>query len=238
MIDLAQFKALTFDCYGTLIDWETGILNVLRPWADDKGFKVTDEKLLEDYAQAESRVEEFMPGGLYSDLLKEVMNEMAAGYGVAPDSKTAETLAMSVGEWPAFDDTAEALSKLKKNFKLAIISNVDRASFARSNERLGVTFDAIITAEDAGAYKPDTRPFLLAFDLLEEMGVGRSEILHVAQSLFHDHVPAKALGLATVWVDRRRGRRGWGATPSPQVEVKPDLVVANLAELAKISGWH
>ncbi len=238
MIDFTKYKALTFDCYGTLIDWETGILNVLRPWADGKGFKVTDEKLLEDYAQAESRIEALRAGVLYSDLLKEVMNEMAAGYGIAPDPDAAVTLAMSVGEWPAFDDTAEALSKLKKKFKLAIISNVDRDSFARSNEKLGVSFDAIITAEDAGAYKPDTRPFLIAFDVLEEMGIQRGEILHVAQSLFHDHVPAKALGLATVWVDRRRGREGWGATPPPPVEVKPDLVVANLDELAKIAGWH
>jgi len=238
MIDFTRYKALTFDCYGTLIDWETGILNVLRPWADDKGFKLTDERLLEDYAQAESKVEELMPGVLYSDLLREVMNEMAAGYGIAPDPDAAETLAMSVGEWPAFDDTAEALGKLKKKFKLVIISNVDRVSFARSNEKLGVSFDAIITAEDAGAYKPDMRPFLIAFDVLEEMGIQRGEILHVAQSLFHDHVPAKALGLATVWVDRRRGREGWGATPPPPVEVRPDLVVANLDELAKITGWH
>jgi 2-haloacid dehalogenase len=236
MFDFDNFKALSFDCYGTLIDWEAGILNILRPWAKKHRFKITDEKLLEAFAAAESRVEVAMAGVRYTEVLKNVMDELCSGFGVKPNPADAKRLAESVGDWPAFPDTPLALIKLKRRFKLAIISNVDRASFARTNERLGVSFDAIITAEDAGAYKPDTRPFMVAFDVLAEMGIARAEILHVAQSLYHDHVPAKALGLTTVWVDRRRGKGGWGATPPPSVDVKPDLVVAGLSELTLLIG--
>jgi len=211
VVELIGIKALTFDCYGTLIDWETGILEVLRGWAERRGIAVSDEELLRAFAREESEMERVMAGVPYRDILRAVMNQIAHDFGADAYPEDADALATSVGDWPPFPDSTQALGILKRSFKLAIISNVDRASFARTQEKLGVEFDAVITAEDAGAYKPDHRPFLFALGVMEEMGIGRHEILHVAQSLFHDHVPARALGLRTVWVDRRRGKPGWGA---------------------------
>lgn len=227
-------KALTFDCYGTLIDWETGILSVLRPWAQERGVAASDEELLQTFSREEARCEREMPTVLYSDLLETLMAGIAERFNTRLDPGDAERLISSVGDWPPFPDTPVALRSLKERFKLAVISNVDRKSFASTNEKLGVEFDLVVTAEDAGAYKPAHTPFLLAFERLEEMGIGRGEILHIAQSLYHDHVSAKELGLRTVWVNRRRGKLGWGATPPPPKTVKPNLEVAGLAELAKM----
>ena len=229
----SEIKILTFDCYGTLIDWETGIQSILRPWAQERGLSASDEELLRAFSYEEVRCEREMPTVLYSDLLETVMAGIAERFNTRLDPGDAERLASSVGDWPPFPDTPRALRRLKERFRLAVISNVDRKSFVRTNEKLGVEFDLVVTAEDAGAYKPDHRPFLLAFERLGKMGIGRGEILHVAQSLFHDHVPAKELGLRTVWVNRRRGKLGWGATPPPPSPVKPDHEVATLAELVK-----
>lgn len=235
MVDFLNIKALTFDCYGTLIDWETGILNILRPWALQNSIAASDGELLRAFGIAEVEMESAMPGILYPEVLRAVMNEISLYFRVLEDPKAAAVLATSVGDWPPFPDSREALHELKEKFKLVIISNVDHRSFARSNEKLGVEFDLIVTAEDAGAYKPDHRPFILALEQLEDLGVEPVEILHVAQSLFHDHVPAKELGLKTIWVDRRRGKDGWGATPAPLDAVEPDLVVTSLAELAALA---
>jgi 2-haloacid dehalogenase len=230
----SDFKVLTFDCYGTLIDWETGILAVLRPWAEKTGLAAGDEELLRAFAVTEAEMERMLAGVLYRDVLRRVMDEISIGFRVAPSPGDADALAASVGKWPPFPDTVEALRSLKRRYKLAVISNVDHASFAGTDKQLGIDFDLVVTAEDAGAYKPDQRPFLLAFEHLEQMGIAREEILHVAQSLFHDHLPAKALGLSTVWVDRRKGKQGWGATPPPDAQVEPDLIVADLLELAAL----
>lgn len=231
--NLSDFKALTFDCYGTLIDWETGLLAVLGPWRDRHGLAASDEELLAAYGREESRAEHETPGALYPDILRQVHRRLAAGFSVAASEEEPDRLATSVGDWPAFADSPEALRALQKTYQLVIFSNVDRASFARSQKRLGVSFDAIFTAQDMGTYKPDLRFFEQALAGLEAMGIGRGEVVHVAQSLYHDHVPAKRLGLKTVWVDRRAGRQGSGATP-PAPEVQPDLTVGNLAELAAI----
>ena len=142
---------------------------------------------------------------------------------------TARDFAASIAEWPPFADSAAALAYLKRHFKLVVVSNVDRDSFRRSNERLGVVFDLIVTAEEAGAYKPDPRHFIRALDELARDAIAASAVLHVAQSLHHDHVPAKRLGLKTAWVDRRAGAAGWGTTPAPECDVVPDLTVADLA---------
>ena len=233
-MEFERFKILTFDCYGTLIDWETGILRVLRPWAERHSLVASDDKLLRAFAREESEMERMMSGVLYPDVLRAVMNQVAAAFDVEPDPEDADALAHSVADWPPFPDSAAALAKLKRRFKLGIISNINHASFAHSDEKLGIDWDLVVTAEDAGAYKPDPRPFQMAIEVLEEEGIEKGEILHVAQSLFHDHVTAKALELATVWVDRRRGLEGWGATPPPEAPVRPDLVVATLAELADL----
>ncbi len=233
-MDLAPFKALTFDCYGTLIDWESGILAVLRPWAARHGIAASDDRLLAAFATAESACEAATPGALYRDILRAAHARIAAHWGEAADAIEADTLAESVGSWPAFPDTIATLEKLKRRHKLIIVSNVDRASFARTQKTLVVPFDAVVTAEEVGAYKPDLRMFRRALEVISKWGIRPQEILHVAQSLYHDHVPAKSLGLATVWVDRRHGRAGWGATPRPAENVTPDLVVRTLADLAAL----
>lgn len=231
---VSDFEALTFDCYGTLIDWETGIAERLHHWAKHHGLSVEREKLLTVFAEAEARAETQMPAALYPDILRKVHDEISLHFGVSSERWEADAFADSVGDWPAFPDTTEALRQLEKRYRLMVISNVDRASFARTQQKLGVEFDGLVTAQDVGTYKPHVRMFERAFEVLADMGIKRSRTLHVAQSLFHDHQPAKQLGLATVWVNRRRGRQGWGATRAPDGDVVPDIEVASLAELVAL----
>jgi putative hydrolase of the HAD superfamily len=221
---LGDYSALTFDCYGTLIDWETGILAALRPWATAHRVTADDEQLLAAFARAESRREAAEPTAPYPRILAGVLEDLAEELGAAASPQEAEAFAGSVKDWPAFPDSAEALAYLQQHYKLVIVSNVDRASFRHSNARLGVAFDAVITAEDAGDYKPAPNHFQLALARLADMGVPKDRVLHVAQSLYHDHVPAKRLGLATVWVNRRSDRApalSGGATPAAPGATRP-----------------
>jgi 2-haloacid dehalogenase len=172
------------------------------------------------------------PAMRYPDLLAEVHRGLAERFGIAPDPEAAEEFGASVGNWPAFPDSAEALAYLKQHYQLVILSNVDRASFAQSNERLGVSFDAIYTAEDIGSYKPDPRNFDYLLAHLAEQGVGKQQVLHTAESLHHDHIPAKRIGLATCWIHRRAGKQGHGATRVPDTEVRPDFRFESLAAMA------
>jgi len=232
-MNLRDFDALTFDCYGTLIDWEHGILYALRPWLSRCALDVSDDELLAAFAEFESKHEAATPSKLYPEILRSVFEDLAQRFGVETRPEEARAFGRSVRHWPAFDDSAAALRYLREHYRLAIISNVDRDSFAYSRAKLGVDFDVVVTAQDVGSYKPDVRNFEVASDRLSGLGVKRDRLLHVAQSLFHDHEPAKALGLRTVWVNRRAGRAGWGATLPPQAAVQPDLVVADLAALVE-----
>ncbi len=234
---LADFSALTFDCYGTLIDWETGILAALRPWLAAHDVDADDEALLAAFGRAESRRQAIEPAAPYPRVLAGVLHDLAAELGAAASEAEALAFGHSVKDWPAFPDSAAALAVLQRHYRLVIVSNVDRASFRHSNAKLGVTFDAVITAEDAGAYKPALSHFHLALARLAELGVGRERVLHCAQSLFHDHVPAKRLGLATMWVNRRAGRGGEGATPAA-APVTPDGEVPTLAALVELVELH
>jgi 2-haloacid dehalogenase len=234
-VRLADFSALTFDCYGTLIDWETGILAALRPWTRAHRVEVGDEELLAAFGRAESRREAADPTAPYPRILAGVLEDLAEELGATASPEEAAAFADSVKDWPAFPDSPEALAYLTHHYKLVIVSNVDRASFRHSNARLGVTFDAIVTADDAAAYKPAPNHFHLALARLAEMGVARDQVLHVAQSLYHDHVPAKRLGLRTMWVNRRADHgRGGGATPDAPVAVTPDGEVPTLAALVDL----
>jgi 2-haloacid dehalogenase len=226
-----DFRVLTFDCYGTLIDWETGILAVLRPWAKRVGISATDAEILGAFGKAESAAEHEMPSAIYPEILRATFARMAKHFSVASDASAADLFARSVGDWPAFADTSDALKRLQRRFKLIVVSNVDRESFARTQERLGITFDAVVTAEEVGAYKPDAKMFLRAMEAAKKFGAERENILHVAQSLYHDHVPAKSFGLKTVWVRRPSKRGEFGATRDPGVDVKPDLTVHSMKEL-------
>jgi 2-haloacid dehalogenase len=232
---LEHFSALTFDCYGTLIDWEAGILAALRPWAAGRRVTADDEELLAAFAQAESRREVADPTAPYPRILAGVLEDLGERFGADVSSEEAEAFAGSVKDWPAFPDSPEGLAYLQRHYMLVIVSNVDRASFRHSNSRLGVTFDAVVTADDAGAYKPALNHFQLALAQLAELGVPKDRVLHVAQSLYHDHVPAKRLGLSTIWVNRRSGRGpGAGATPPAPVPVTPDAEVPTLAALVDL----
>jgi 2-haloacid dehalogenase len=237
-VNLRDFDALSFDCYGTLIDWEAGIAAVLGPWAREHGMGLDDEGLLTAYAGHEARAELDHPGEAYPDILARSFVATGAGLGVPVSAAEAQLLAVSVPDWPAFPDSHEALTSLAETFKLIILSNVDRGSFAASNVRLGVKFDAVVTAQDVGSYKPSYRNFEALLAKAREVGVGEGRLLHVAQSLFHDHVPAKELGLPTVWINRRHDQPGWGATP-PASMVTPDWEfpsMATFAEAAVLTG--
>jgi 2-haloacid dehalogenase len=234
-LDLRDFKVLSFDCYGTLIDWETGIAQTLSGWAARHGRKLEREFLLELFGRIESRIEAAFPTTPYREILGKVQSAIAEELNLPTSPSEQEEFGNSVPIWPAFADSSEALKILGARYRLMIISNVDSVSFAGSSKRLGVKFDGVVTAEQVGAYKPDHKMFYAAFDEIESWGVRRSEILHVAQSLFHDHVPAIELGLRTVWVDRRGDETGSGATREAAVAVEPDLTVPNLATLAALA---
>ena len=227
---LSDFTTLSFDCYGTLIDWEAGLSAALSELRERTG--AGQQELLEAFGRAEHAIEEEYPGLRYSDLLAKVHDRLSADFGMEPDAARAQAFGQSVGDWPAFPDSAGALRYLKQHFRLVILSNVDRASFARSNERLGVEFDDIFTAEEIGSYKPDPRNFQYLLDRLAERGVGKDQLLHVAQSLFHDHVPANRFGIASAWIDRRAGREG-GATVVPDPMPRCEFRFTSLEELAE-----
>jgi 2-haloacid dehalogenase len=231
MLRLSDFRVLSFDCYGTLIDWERGMLAALAPLIAKCRPAPAPEKLLALYARHESTQEAETPQLVYRELVARVHERMAKELGVTASAAENAAFGASIGEWPAFPDSPQALADLKRHFKLVILSNVDRESFRASNARLGVAFDAILTAQDIGSYKPDPRNFAALIAKVTELGHAKSELLHVAQSLYHDHVPAKKAGLKTAWIDRRAGKSG-GATPVPKEGVRPDARFASLAEFA------
>jgi 2-haloacid dehalogenase len=231
-VRLTDFEALSFDCYGTLIDWEAGLSAALTPWARERGLRLTGEQLLTAYAPFEATVEAEHPADLYPDVLARSMRLLGSKLGAEVTPEDAARLAGSVPDWPAFADSHDALTALSRRFKLIILSNVDRASFAGSNARLGVEFASVLTAQDIGSYKPAERNFEALIGEAARLGVGPGRLLHVAQSLFHDHVPAKRAGLSTAWINRRHARPGWGATPEPPAPVTPDWEFPSMAALA------
>lgn len=229
---ITDFEALSFDCYGTLIDWEAGIGSVLRDWADRRGLDMTTEELLVAYADQEAQAARNHPTDPYPSILSRAMRGLGKQLDTEVSFDDSHALATSVPDWPAFPDSADALEQLSRHFKLIILSNIDNESFAASNAKLGVTFDAIITAEDVGSYKPAPGNFDALDHRIDSMGIPRDRLLHVAQSLFHDHVPAKERGMTTVRINRRHADPGWGATPNPLAEVTPDWTFTSMAEFA------
>lgn len=232
---LKDFKVLTFDCYGTLIDWETGIFNGLRPLIEKAGLSAKPrDEILEFYAKHEADQEILTPALAYSVLLGVVYRRLANAWNVGVTDEEANIFGASVHDWPEFPDSVEALRYLKQHFKLVILSNVDRVSFRASNARLGVEFDAIYSAQDIGSYKPSPRNFeYMLARLKQDHGLEKADILHTAQSLFHDHAPANGFGLASAWIDRRHADKGWGATMPPPGTPKYDFRFDSMAALAR-----
>jgi 2-haloalkanoic acid dehalogenase type II len=229
---LTEFEALSFDCYGTLIDWEAGLAAVLTPWARARGLGLAPEQLLTAYADCEAAAEAERPADLYPDIVARSMRRLGDTLGAEVTGEDAARLASSVPDWPAFPDSQDALAALGARFRLIILSNVDRASFRASSDKLGAAFTSVLTAEDIGSYKPSPRNFETLAREAARLGIGPGRLLHVAQSLFHDHVPAKQAGLATVWINRRHAQPGWGATPAPAVPVTPDWEFPSMAAFA------
>ncbi len=229
---ISDYSALTFDCYGTLIDWERGMLAALAPWLQRSGVTADENELLAAYGRQETVVQTENPAMLYRDVVAAVLGRMADALGAPPASDDEQReFGQSVGLWPPFPDSVEAMAYLRRHFKLVAITNVDNRSFARTHLLLGEPFHAIVTAEDVGSYKPALANFHTAFERVVELGVGHDKILHVAQSLYHDIAPARTLGLANVWVDRQTGR---GSGMTPPTDAAPDLRVTTLEELAAL----
>jgi 2-haloacid dehalogenase len=228
MLDFSQFRVITFDCYGTIIDWESGILGALHPILARHNINLDDAEILRLYGEFELEAEagEYLP---YRDVLREVMRGFGKQLGFEPTAAEQNALPDSLASWEPFPDSVAALHALKSKLQVGIISNIDDAMFATTQPKLGLDFDHITTAGQAQAYKPS----LKIFELSErKLGVKRSQWLHAGQSIYHDVIPAKTLGLATFWVNRPSRRPGVGAVR--QAAAHPDLEVHSLSELAQL----
>ncbi|MBZ9797615.1 haloacid dehalogenase type II [Mesorhizobium sp. ES1-4] len=230
---LTDFKALTFDCYGTLIDWESGMIEALKPLTGRVGRGLSRDEILQAHARHESSQQSWTPQKCYRDLLAVVYRRLAEEWGVVATHEECIAYGQSVKDWPAFADTAAALQYLKQHYQLVILSNVDNTSFSFSNRKLGVDFDAIYTAQDIGSYKPSRRNFDYMLEKLATLGIGDKEVLHTAESLFHDHAVANRLGLASCWIHRRHADQGFGATMHPGDMPKVDFRFDSMADLVR-----
>ncbi len=234
--NLSQYSTLSFDCYGTLIDWESGLWDALQPLIYANRRDDIDRKTgLETFAKIQSALETETPDLFYPELLKHVHRTTAQQLGLETNDSMDQDFGASIPHWPAFADSADALRILKKHFKLVILSNVHREGFAASAKKLGVEFDAIYTAEDVGSYKPNPRNFEYMLERLKtDHGIAPDQILHTAQSLYHDHVPATAFHLAKAWIDRQglKNSENWGATVRVEQRPQVDFVFSTLGEMA------
>jgi 2-haloacid dehalogenase len=226
MFDFSRFEIITFDCYGTLINWEDGIFGALRPILEAHSKKIDDATVLRLYGDFELQAEQ-PPFQNYRDVLASVVRQFGKELGFDPTLAEARSLAESLPAWKPWPDTVAALTQLKSKYRLAILSNIDDELFAATRPKLGVEFDEVITAQQAQAYKPSLKLFEMA---LSRINAPAHRVLHVGQSLYHDVIPAQALGLATVWINRPSARPGVGAVKS--ADAKPDLTFSSLAELA------
>ena len=225
-------KAISFDCYGTLIDWESGIADALSDWSRRHGAGPGRAELLAAFSEVEPAVQSADPELPYPEVLRRVARGIGRKLALPVSDAEAGEFARSIRRWPPFPDTSKALTGLQEHYRLAVLSNVDKESFATTERSLGIRFDLVCTAGEIGSYKPDARNFRFLLARLSEMGIARTELLHAAQSLFHDIEPARKLGIRTAWVDRYSGAASGAARP-PQGEITADLRVCSLAELAE-----
>lgn len=231
MLNFQQFEVLSFDCYGTLIDWESGILTALKTLLANHEIapeQVSDQQLLEIFAQRESILEK--QGYLtYKEILKKIVESFGEKLNFIPTETELNSLAESIQNWQPFPDTVAALKALKKRYKITIISNIDDDLFAHTAKKLEVELDWIITAQQIKSYKPALQNFEIA---IERMDIANDKLLHVAQSVYHDIVPAHSMGISTVWVNRRQNKPGDGATLA--ASGNPDLEIPDLKTLVSI----
>ena len=230
---LSDFKVLAFDVYGTLIDWERGMVTGLEPLTDKVSRSLSRDDILEAHAFHESTAQRWTPNKKYYELLAVVYRRLAEEWGVEVTWEECQAYGLSVRQWPAFDDRRDALAYLKKHYKLVVLTNTDNVSFSGSNARLGIHFDAIYTAEDVGSYKPSDRNFDYMLETLARQGIRKDEILHTAESMFHDHGPANKYGLSNCWIYRRHEQEGFGATMNPGDMPSYDFRFNSMTDFAK-----
>ena len=230
---LSDFKVLTFDCYGTLIDWESGMIAGLAPLTQQLNGQLNRNDILQAHAHHESSQQRQTPSKRYPDVLAIVYRRLAEEWGINASWEECLCYGQSVKNWPAFPDASNALQYLKRHYKLVILSNVDNPSFAASNAKLGVDFDAIYTAEDVGSYKPAEANFIYMTEQLSRLGFTKSDILHTAESLFHDHTPANQHKLKSCWIYRRHDQDGFGATMTPRAIPTYDFQFNSMADLVE-----
>jgi 2-haloacid dehalogenase len=232
MLDFSRFEWLSFDCYGTLIDWETGLLGYLRPFLRAKGCAISDTQILALYSEFEPREQSGHYRG-YRDVLASVVRDFAQELRFEVSDGEAAGLAESIRNWQPFVDTVGGLQQLHSRYKLAVLSNIDDDLLAYTAPKMEVRFDAVVTAQQVHSYKPSLNNFEA---LLRRHAIPRERLLHVAESLYHDVAPAHQLGIATVWVNRRQGKEA----ASKLADVKPDLEVPDIQRLAELAlpGEH
>jgi 2-haloacid dehalogenase len=231
-MDFSRFTTISFDCYGTLIDWESGILPALRAVLASHSQSLSDAAILELYGEFEAQAESG-PYQAYRDVLQSVVRSFAERFHFTASADEISSLHESVAVWPPFADTVSALRELQKRYKLVVISNIDDDLFAATRKHLDVEFTAVITAQQARSYKPSRNNFQLA---LRTLDLSPDGLLHAGQSIYHDVVPARSLGISTVWVNRKSARPGIGAVRAPagsDSEQRPHLEVPDLASLAR-----
>jgi 2-haloacid dehalogenase len=227
--DFSRISVITFDCYGTLIDWETGLLGAIRPVLSAYGAHLDDTEILRLYGEIEAQ-EESGQYREYKEILRAVVRGFGRRLGFVPTPQEQQSLPDSLRNWAPFPDTLPALHQLKRKFKLGIISNIDDDLFSATRPKLEVSFDYIITAAQARAYKP----FLEIFRLAQtRIGIAPEQWLHAGQSVYHDVIPTKSLGMSATWVNRPSIRPDAGAAKHAVGE--PDIKVSSLAALADLA---
>ena len=231
-MSLRDYEALSFDVYGTLIDWESGMIAGLRPLTDRLGAEMRDDAVLEMHARHESAAQSWTPGRRYADLLATVYRRCAEELDLAVSWEECERYGASVPDWPAFPDSADALAYLAQHYRMYVLSNVDNRSFAGAARKLAVDWDGVFTAEDVGSYKPAQRNFDYLLAQTRASGIEDARLLHTAESMFHDHVPARENGLDNAWIYRRHDKQGWGATMDPGRPAETTYRFDSMAEMA------
>lgn len=235
-MNFSKYKAMSFDCYGTLIDWETGILTQLQAWAKQQKLQVSNTKLIELFGQHERAVQAETPAEIYPKILMKVHQRIARSLQCQSTENEAIAFGHSVGDWPVFPDTVEALKKLSRHYQLFILSNVDRNTFQKTNEKLGIVFDGVVTAQDVGSYKPDPKNFIAIKQCVADAGIAAEALLHVGESIYHDVIPGTDANLDTAWIDRQLDNpNATRASGAIDTKIKPTITLGSMEHLANIA---